>query len=171
MELTIENIYAEHHNNVLKWIHSKIRNQETAEELAGDVFVKVHENINVYDADKAKVNTWVYHIAKNVVIDYLRKKNLPTNSLSDMVDEDGNETVFHTDYTNPYTDMVNSELGATIQKAIDSLPETYHNIADMFFLQEQSHEEISTALDVPIGTVKGYIFRAKELLRTHLTNF
>ena len=170
MEVTFETIYNEHHTSIYHWINGKIRNVEVAEELANDVFIKVHKHIESYDEEISKVSTWVYNIAKNILIDHLRKKNLPTNSISEMVDDDGNETVFYTDGTNPFGNMVNDELGSAISEAMSTLPDTYKPIADMFFIQELSHEEITKALDVPMGTVKGYIHRAKELLRTKLIN-
>ena len=77
----------------------------------------------------------------------------------------------HTDYTNPETGYVNEELGNAIETAINSLSNNYATIARKFFLEELSHEEISNDLSIPVGTVKGTISRAKEMLRKRLSNF
>lgn len=168
--ITFNKVYNDHHQSIFNWINSKIRNVETSEELANDVFMKVHNNIESYDSEISKVTTWVYNIAKNVLIDHLRKKKLPTNSISDMTDDEGNEMVFFTDGKDAHSTMVNSELGDAINNAMSDLPETYKPVANLFFIQEKSHDEIVNLLDIPLGTVKGYIHRAKESLRNKLVN-
>lgn len=171
MELTFEKLHAEFHTSIYSWINAKINDSMVAEELANDVFMKAYDNLSDYDQNEAKVSTWIFTIAKNHLIDYFRKRKLATKSMSDMEDDEGNDMLHYTDNTNPESDMVNDELGASIENAIRSLPQAYQTIIDMFFLKERSHEEISVDLNVPIGTVKGTIFRAKKMLRKRLTNF
>lgn len=168
MEITFDKVYKDYHRNIYNWIYSKIRNNEVSQELANDVFIKVHDNISLYDNNISKISTWVYTIAKNVLIDYMRKKSLPTRSLSDFTDDDGNELIFYTDNKNAHNEIVNDELSDAINNAMNALPEIYKSIANLFFIEQQSHEEITDKLNVPIGTVKAYIHRAKYILRKKL---
>jgi RNA polymerase sigma-70 factor (ECF subfamily) len=164
-------IYSDHYDKVFSWCKFKIGNHEAAEELASDVFVKVHKHLTEYDENKSSIGTWVMNITKNAIIDYWRtnKQNM-VDSISDMTDDEGNETFVHTDYSTPETALQNSELGSAIHEAIQSLPQNYATIADMFFIKELSHDEISTTLNSPLGTVKVGIHRAKEMLRSKLMN-
>ena len=168
-------IYSEHHDKVLSWVNFKIGNKEAAEELTSDIFMKVHKNLTEYDAEKSALQTWIMNITKNSIIDYWRteKKGLIVSIGAHQEDDraESKEVMLYTDFTNPETNMVNEELGLTIEKAVRSLPQAYQTIVDMFFLKEKSHEEISTDLNVPIGTVKGTIHRAKKMLQKRLTNF
>ena len=170
MELTIEKLHAEHHQKIFIWINSKIRDKEQAEELANDVFIKAFENLEDYDQNVAKVSTWIFTIAKNLLIDYYRKRKLETTSMNNYVDEDGNELLIHTDNGNPEKEMINNQLGDKIMDAIISLPSNYQTIVDLFLIDQKSYDEIAEHLSIPLGTVKGSISRAKEMLRTRLIN-
>jgi len=169
---TFESIYNEHYSNITKWLCSKINNVEAAEDIAADIFVKVHENLNEYDNSQSKMKTWVFTIAKNHLIDYFRKRKLDTTSMSDLVDDEGNETFKHINSSTPQKILENNELGDAITAAINELPAAQKTIADLFLVQELSHEEISVELGgIPIGTIKGTIHRAKQMLQTRLLNF
>ena len=172
MELTIEKVYSEHYNKVSSWTKKVINNREDAEELTSDIFMKLHNNITSYDPNKSALSTWVMRITRNAIIDYWRTiKNL-TTSISDIVDDEGNEMIpnIYTDNVTPETEMISDELGENIMNAIISLPSSYQRIADLFLIEEKSYDEICATLDIPLGTVKGTISRAKELLRKRLTN-
>ena len=168
--MTFETIYNEHYNKVYNWINFKIKNSDAAEELAADVFMKVHSHLNEYDEKKSQVGTWIMFITKNTIIDFFRTNRNEDLLLSELTDEEGHETFVYTSGVTPQTEMQNKELGETIHSAINALPENYSRIANMFLLQELSHEEISNKLNIPIGSVKGSIHRAKELLKTMLRN-
>lgn len=176
MEHTIENIYKEYYKRVFYFTSKAIRNKEEAEELASDIFVKVHTNLTKYDANKSAINTWIMNIAKNTIIDHWRTKGKSVDalSMSNFVDEEGREILpkYYTNTTgcNPERNMINNELGEHIINAVASLPSIYQRIADLFFIEEKSHDEICKTLNMPLGSVKGNIFRAKELLRNRLTN-
>ena len=165
------NIYADNYDRVLGWIRYKVGNMEIAEELAQDVFVKVHKKLTDFDSEKSAIGTWVMNITKNTIIDHWRteKKGLIV-SIEEFQDDEGKDLLPSTG-CDPEHDMVNSELGDAIENAINSLPQTYQTIADLFLLKEKSHEEISVDLSIPIGTVKGTISRAKKLLQKRLSNF
>ena len=171
MELIFNEIHKEYCSKILNYFSFKINDNETAEELTNDVFVKVYEHLDEYDESISKMNTWVFNIAKNVLIDYFRKRKLQTSSMGNYLDDNGDESLVHSDYSNPEKVMVNNELGEQIHLAINSLPKKQSAIMNKFLVEQLSHEEIANLLAIPIGTVKATINRAKEILREKLINF
>ena len=169
--MTFESIYNDNHESILRLINYKLGNdKETAEELTNDVFLRVDKHLGNYDSNLSSFNTWLYNIAGNIVIDYWRKKSLDTFSISSVTDKDGKETFdAQCKSKNPLEIMVNYEQGEMVQNAIDSLPKGYRRLTEMFFLESCSHKEIQAELDLPNGTVKGKIYRAKNMLRDLLS--
>lgn len=170
MELNITNIYNSYYNKVKTDILCRVKNVETAEDLAAEVFVKINNNLTTFDEAKATIGTWINSITKNLVIDYYRKRKLNAKSMCDLSDDEGKEFLIWTNSTDPETEMINNQLGNIILEAITSLPEIQMNVIDLFMVEQLSHEEISDSLEMPIGTVKATIFRAKEALRNKLSN-
>jgi len=170
MELTINNIHKTHYKGILHYFLKKIRNKEQCEEMANDVFIKVHEHLHEYDENKSAINTWLFSIAKNIMIDFFRKKKLETVSIGNFIDENGHDKFPIGDNNTPQTEMENNELGSQILDAIVSLPSKYVIIVDKFFIEQHSLKEIAVSLDIPVGTVKASIYRAKEMLRNKLSN-
>jgi RNA polymerase sigma-70 factor (ECF subfamily) len=172
MEQTFNTIYKENYTKVLNWCKFRVGDAEVAEELTSDIFMKIHKNLTNFDSQKSNMNTWVMNITKNSIIDFWRtNKTGVMVSTSDFVDDEGNENFFIADNTTPQTLAENNELSQAINNAIASLPITYQLVAERFFLQEKSHEEIVNELDLPMGTVKATIFRAKKMLQKKLSNF
>ena len=163
-------IYTKHYDRVLNVINFRIKNTETAEDLAAEVFVKIHENLSSFDPSKSTIGTWIGVVTKNCVIDYFRKRKLDSKSMSDLSDDEGKELVVYSDNYTPETNMINNQLGENIMNAICSLPTNQMNVIDLFMIEDRSHEEVAELLDMPIGTVKATIHRAKEALRNKLSN-
>ena len=171
--LDITKIHNEYYLKLLNFITMKIRSKESAEELTNDVFMKIHDKIDQFDPNKANFNTWIWNIAKNAVIDHWRKVRKDDILLhtSDWVDDNGVEFFMPTDNSlDPQSELINSELGMTIAHAVNSLPNVYRSVADLHLLKQMSYEEVSKTLDSPLGTIKGQIHRAKEMLKERLTN-
>lgn len=167
-----DTIYTEHYPKVLSWIKYKINNVEQAEELTSDIFVKIYKNLNEFDENKSKIGTWIMSITKNAIIDFFRTNKSSLNiSMSDMVDDDGNETFVYTDNSTPQKELEKKELGEIINSHILSLEnENQQIVLDAFLNDQLSYEEISASMDIPIGTVKATIHRAKENLKKRLLN-
>ena len=166
------NIYADNYDKVLGWIKYKVGSIEIAEELAQDVFMKVHNNLTDFDSERSAVGTCIMNITKNTIIVHWRteKKGLIV-SIEEFQDEEGKDMLQPSTGYDPENDMINNELGDSIMNAIIDLPQKYQTIVDMFLIDQRSHEEISVDLNLPIGSVKAMIHRAKKLLKTRLSNF
>lgn len=142
-----------------------IKEQEMVEDLVQEVFIKAFKNLGSYSNEYA-FSTWLYRIATNHTIDYLRKKKLQTFSISDPIKTKDGEMEVQLPDTSFATDapVIKSERKAIVQHAIQNLPDKYRRVIQMRHMDELSYDEIATELDLPLGTVKAHIFRARELL-------
>ena len=146
-------------------IRKMIKEQELVEDLVQEVFIKAFKNLATYSNQYA-FSTWLYRIATNHTIDYLRKKKLPTFSISDPKKTKDGEVEVQLPDTSFATDapIIKHERKAIVQEAIANLPEKYRKVIRMRHMDELSYDEIADELNIPLGTVKAHIFRARELL-------
>lgn len=142
-----------------------VRDKEIIEDLLQEIFLKAFDNIASFNPDYA-FSTWLYRITTNHSIDFLRKKKLKTLSLDEPIQtKDGNMSIEIEDESTAADDLVMKKQRARILKeALDSLPDKYRDIIRMRHIDELSYQEIAELLDLPLGTVKAHIFRARELL-------
>lgn len=149
------------HFHILKMV----KNKEQVNDLVQETFVKAFENLNTYNTNYA-FSTWLYRIATNHTIDYLRKKKLQTLSIDEPVKtRDGDMKMQLPDDT-ARTDrnIISKQRQQIVREAIEDLPEKYRRVIEMRHMEEKSYQEIADVLDLPLGTVKAHIFRARELL-------
>ncbi len=150
-------------------IKRTIGDAEGIEDLVQEAFMKAFKALDTYSTGYA-FSTWLYKIASNHAIDYKRKRRLATTSLDKPThtkDGEIRQEVPDTTYR-PDREIEGGQRTNIIQDAIDSLPPKYHRVIVMRHQQEKSYEEIAQELDLPLGTVKAHIFRARRLLYTRL---
>ena len=141
-----------------------VKNHEQVEDIIQESFVKAFSNLGSYNTNYA-FSTWLYRITTNHTIDYLRKKKLQTTSINEPVRAKDGEMQFQI-VGNAETDrkIIRKERKKIVSEAIENLPEKYREVIQMRHLEEMSYQEISEELDLPLGTVKAHIFRAREML-------
>ena len=147
---------------VLKMVH----NRDDAEDLTLEAFGKAFNSISNYSADFA-FSTWLFKIATNNSIDFIRKKRLQTTSLDQRTTtEDGEVTpiAVKDGNANPEESLVKEQRAAKIRAAIEQLSPKYRALIELRYLDELAYEEIAEKLDIPLGTVKAQLFRAKDML-------
>lgn len=147
---------------VLKMVH----NRDDAEDLTLEAFGKAFNSISNYSADFA-FSTWLFKIATNNCIDFIRKKRLQTTSLDQPTKgEEGDlAPIAVKDYNpDPEEAMVKEQRAAKIRAAIEQLSPKYRALIELRYLDELAYEEIAEKLDIPLGTVKAQLFRAKDML-------
>jgi len=148
---------------------------EIIDDLTQDILIKIHLNTHRYDASKYLFVTWYLTIAKNHVIDYLRanKKYKSNVSISDSFDSDDNDfsllNLLISDSKTPEQQASSNERIAFLHKAIDKLPDRQREIV-RYKLEGFKLREISELLQIPIGTIKGYNFKAENTLKDNLIN-
>jgi RNA polymerase sigma-70 factor (ECF subfamily) len=147
------------------YIGKMVREQSVVEDLVQETFMKAFDSIGSYNTDYA-FSTWLYRIAKNHTIDYLRKKKLQTLSINEPVQTREGEMDLELPDKKEETDraVIRKQRKRIIQEAIDNLPDKYRKVIRLRHMEEKSYQEISDELDLPLGTVKAHIYRARELL-------
>ena len=142
-----------------------VKEHEQVEDLIQEAFVKAFDNLATYNTDYA-FSTWLYRITTNHTIDYLRKKKLKTTSINDPVKTKEGEMQIELGDKQAETDrdIIRSQRQKIIRHAINNLPEKYRIVIQLRHIEELSYQEISEQLDLPLGTVKAHIFRAREML-------
>lgn len=146
-------------------VRKMIREVELVEDLVQEIFMKAFHNLSTYSNEYA-FSTWLYRIATNHTIDYLRKKKLQTLSIDEPYKtRDGEMEIQLPDESfSADSPVIRKERKKVVQHAIENLPEKYRAVIEMRHMEEKSYQEISDILDLPLGTVKAHIFRARELL-------
>ncbi len=146
-------------------IRKMIKEVELVEDLVQEVFMKAFHNLSTYSNEYA-FSTWLYRIATNHTIDYLRKKKLQTLSIDEPYKTKDGEMEIQLPDESFSTDsqVIKKERKQIVQDAIENLPEKYKAVIEMRHMEEKSYQEIADILDLPLGTVKAHIFRARELL-------
>ncbi|MBC15008.1 MAG: RNA polymerase subunit sigma-24 [Rhodothermaceae bacterium] len=164
-----ERLLTKYQGPLRRHVGKMVRDQGQVDDLVQEAFVKAFSNIESYNPAYA-FSTWLYRITTNHTIDYIRKKKLPTFSIDKPVQtRDGQLQMELPDSTyRPDRAIVTDQRNEILSAAIAELPEKYHRVIVMRHQQEMSYEEIATELDLPLGTVKAHIFRARALLNKAL---
>jgi len=148
-----------------------VRNKMETEDLVQEAFIKAFASLSTFN-DEYAFSTWLYKIAINNCIDHFRKKRLKTYSLDKPIDsKDGEIRREFPDPTyQPDKTLLSKEKDKLIEEAIQNLPEKYRISIVLRHNEDKSYEEISQILNIPLGTVKARIFRAREMLKKQLKN-
>lgn len=141
-----------------------VNNPIDAEDLTIEAFGKAFRSIDSY-TPRFAFSTWLFMIATNNCIDFIRKKQsspIPVNQDKDIMDT---MTVnIQSDLPDPEEALINDQKIATLRKIVTQLKSPYREIIELRYYREYSYEEISAELKIPIGTVKAQLYRAKSLL-------
>ena len=158
-----------HKDAIFRLIVKIVHNQEEAQDLVQETFMKAFGSLSSYKC-QYRFTTWLYKIAANNCIDFLRKRRLISVSLDQPLEtKDGEVTIEIADWTyNPEADLASRQKSLSIDAAIETLPQKYREVIIFRHKQEKSYEEIAQILGIPVGTVKARIFRARELLKKKL---
>jgi RNA polymerase sigma-70 factor (ECF subfamily) len=158
---------------VFSMVFRMVRDRETAEDLAQESFIKVLNHIDKYRPE-FKLSSWLFKIANNVAIDHLRRKQLDTVSIDGSRHAATASEVEATSFDvedhgeSALDEMESRELGTAIERAIARLRPEYRSCIMLRHVEGRSYEEIAATLDLPLGTVKTYIHRARHELREAL---
>ncbi len=158
---------------VFSLVYRMVRDREVAEDLAQDTFVKVLNHIDRYSPE-FKFSSWLFKIANNVAIDHLRRRRLDTVSIDGAPDATSASEVeastiqLASEQESPLDELASRELGSAIERAIGALRPQYRACIMLRHVEGRSYEEIAATLDLPLGTVKTYIHRARHELRRAL---
>jgi len=151
---------------VYHMILKMVRNVDDAEDLTIEAFAKAFKNLHRFKKDYT-FSTWLFRIATNNSIDFIRKKKLETMSLDTSFTDDSGEAVsidVLDKGLNPQEETIKSQKIELIQMFVTRLPAKYQRLVRLRYFDELSYEEIAEELDAPLGTVKAQLHRARELM-------
>jgi RNA polymerase sigma-70 factor (ECF subfamily) len=172
-ELAFRELVRRYERPVFSLVYRMVRDRELAEDLAQDAFVKVLNHIDKYSPE-FKFSSWLFKIANNVAIDHLRRRRLDTISIdgsphaSSASDVEATTIELSVDQESALDELESKELGTAIERAIAALRPEYRACIMLRHVEGRSYEEIAATLDLPLGTVKTYIHRARHELRKAL---
>ncbi len=141
-----------------------VNNPSDAEDLTIEAFGKAFHNLPKYVPSHA-FSTWLFRIATNNCIDFMRKKSQsPRPFDQDEGEEDEMEATVASDMRAPDEVMMDRETAASLNRIVKSLKPRYRRLIELRYFEDYSYEDIATELSLPIGTVKARLFRAKVLI-------
>jgi RNA polymerase sigma-70 factor (ECF subfamily) len=146
-----------------------LRNREDAEEAIQDAFVRAYNGLGKFEG-KSKFGTWFYRIVYNVCLSKLALRKDKATTIEFGVDEDAEISSDEWQNISSSQQYESKETLELIRKSVDRMPEKYGIILSLFYFKELSYEEIGAILDLPAGTVKSHLFRARTMLRKQLAD-
>lgn len=149
-----------------------VKNDEDAEDLTIEAFGKAFNSIHNYQP-KYAFSTWLFKIASNNGIDFIRKKKVYFSSLDDQVkNEDGISFSVEvaSNSLDPEESIMKSQKIKLMREVVKQLKPRYQTLIEKRYFQELTYEEIAEELDLPLGTVKAQLFRAREFLADIMKN-
>ncbi len=158
---------------VFSLVYRMVRDRELAEDLSQEAFVKALNAIESYRPEY-KFSSWIFKIANNTTIDHIRKRELdtiPIEGARNATTPDRAEATalqIEDKSESPLAEMESRELGSAIETAIGNLRPEYQSCILLRHVEDRSYEEIAEILDLPLGTVKTYIHRARAELKEAL---
>ncbi|MFN5416971.1 MAG: RNA polymerase sigma factor [Flavobacteriia bacterium] len=149
-----------------------VRNQDDADDLTIEAFGKAFSRLEQYTPNFA-FSTWLFKIASNNCIDFMRKKRVKVTSMdTGFTSSDGE--VFYIDAKSsgqdPEEAIIHSQKVKHMRSLVEKLKPRYRELVELRYFEELSYEEISETLNLPLGTVKAQLFRARDYLAVLIEN-
>ncbi len=156
----------DHKRLVVHMIGRLVKSGVETEELCQDVFLKVHEKLGEFSF-QSRLSTWIATIAYRHAINHMRKQRMHFSDLAD----DSEITRKFIEMENPETITSEKDMDSFIFRLIDQLPSQYKTIITLYHMEEMTYPEICEVTGMPEGTVKSYLFRARNLLKEKVKKY
>jgi RNA polymerase sigma factor (sigma-70 family) len=160
-----EKLVLENQTGVYNLALRMVGNEEDAFDMAQEAFIRAYNSLDKFRGD-SKFSVWLYRLATNICIDFLRRrKRRQTVSITYIGDDDEDEEMEIPDHRfSPETELERKELLAAVERGLEQLPPDYRQILVLREINGLSYEEIGQVLSLEEGTVKSRIFRARKKL-------
>ncbi len=158
-EIAFEKLFTKHIGTVRKHLISLSGSEYNANDIIQETYIKAYTKINTYKPH-ASFGGWLCLIAKNIFIDQVRK-------------DSSKRSITFTEYNTETNEIIDESTNwdfkeekiSKLEKNFNSLPKEYREVLNMRFFLDMNYEEISQTMNVPIGTIKTWIHRAKQALK------
>jgi RNA polymerase sigma factor (sigma-70 family) len=157
---------------VYHMILKMVRNTDDAEDLTMESFSKAFRSLHKFKKDFT-FSTWLFRIATNNTIDFIRKKKLNTLSIENTYTDDDGQSVsidIKDQNNDPQEEAIKAQKEELMQVFVGMLPPKYQKLVRLRYFHELSYEEIAKELEAPLGTVKAQLHRARELMYDLIKN-
>lgn len=170
-QLAFAEIMDRYRDAIFHSINKMVFSSDDAEDLTIETFTKAFQRLDQYSPAYA-FSTWLFKIASNHTIDFIRKKRLKALSLDQgFANEDGDTMEFHVkdDALDPMETLQRKERIELMRAVVETMKPRYRRLVELRYFEERSYEEIAEELDLPLGTVKAQLFRARDILAALIT--
>ncbi len=171
VQRAFEKLFNKYHDSMLYRFSGLVRgDKEAAKEIILVAFEKASANIGKFNEDSAVFSTWLFKLTQNVFIDNLRKKKEKMSYVSDLAtyDDENNAMEFEipSEEGTPESKMITDERNLKIDEIINRIEnKNLSDVVKMRFFEGMSYEKIAVITGKPVGTIKAYLFRAKDILK------
>lgn len=138
-------------------------NEDDQKDLVQDIYLKAYQNLYSFQF-KSKLSTWIANIAYNTTINYLQKKKIPIIGIESTIEEKFKVT------ENPELEAIKTEGVEILNAEITKLSPLYRTLITLYHLEELPNKEISEITNLPEGTIKSYLYRARKILKDNINN-
>ncbi|MBX7171908.1 MAG: sigma-70 family RNA polymerase sigma factor [Pyrinomonadaceae bacterium] len=163
-EDSFEELVRRYQRPIINYVFRMLGNYDASLDVTQEVFIKVYNSMARYSAEY-KFSTWLYKIAHNASIDYLRRHHNHEQSLEVENEEGTYQIQYESKHLSPEQERERSEWREEIATVVKRLPAGYRELILLRHTQDLSYDEIAEVTNLPLGTVKNRLFRAREMMR------
>ncbi len=164
-EDNFEELVRRYQRPITGYVYRMLNNYDASLDVTQEVFIKVYNSLERYSAEY-KFSTWLYRIAHNAAIDYMRRNSHVSRQSLEAENADGTyQLQIESPQPNPEQMRERSEWRAEIEAVVKCLPPLYRELIVLRHTQDLSYDEIAEVTNLPLGTVKNRLFRAREMMR------
>ncbi len=164
-----EKLFLRYKDAIFYYLLRIVNNRTDAEDLTLECFGKAFRNIDQYST-KYAFSTWLFRIASNTSIDFIRKRKKSIIKLDTKDESNINLPSFESKTPSPEQQIINKQNAKYMRQKVSQLKDRYRILIELRYFKEYSYEEIAQEMDLPIGTIKAQLFRARKLLFINIKN-
>src|SRR2546425_4046910 len=163
-EAGFEELVRRYQRPIAAYVYRMVGDYDSALDLTQEVFIKIYNSLGRYRPE-FKFSTWIYKIAHNAAIDFLRRHAVREQALTSGVDRECREIAIESRRLTPEQESEREERRSEIESVVRLLPSAYRELIVLRHSQDLSYDEIAEVTGLPLGTVKNRLFRAREAMR------
>ncbi|MCA1624505.1 MAG: sigma-70 family RNA polymerase sigma factor [Acidobacteria bacterium] len=163
-EDSFEELVRRYQRPITGYVYRILNNYDASLDVTQEVFIKVYNSLSRYSSDY-KFSTWLYRIAHNAAIDYIRRNSVNQQSLETENADGAYQLQIESPHPTPEQERERSEWRNEIETVVKCLPVVYRELILLRHAQDLSYDEIAEVTNLPLGTVKNRLFRAREMMR------
>ena len=163
-ESSFEELVRRYQRPIVAYVYRMLGDYDAALDVTQEIFIKIYNSLHRYSSEY-KFSTWIYRIAHNAAIDYMRRHKQVEQSLEIEANDEVFEMQLECKRLSPEQEREQSEWRTEIYSVVQKLPTNYRELILLRHTQDLSYEEIAEVTNLPLGTVKNRLFRAREMMR------